>query len=100
MARQEDEMRAKEEEYEKTKKELEKITKIKKELEEQNVTLLQAKNDIYLQLQAEQVSYTANTTVNLCWSYGNTISVMQWLFFVLILDTIYNFFVSRCAQKE
>ncbi len=55
MARQEDEMKAKEEEYEKTKVELDKVTKIKKELEEQNVTLLQAKNDIYLQLQAEQV---------------------------------------------
>ncbi len=57
MARQEDEMRAKEEEYKKTKEELDKVSKIKKELEEQNVTLTQAKNDIYLQLQAEQVSY-------------------------------------------
>ncbi|XP_053388294.1 myosin heavy chain, striated muscle-like isoform X5 [Mercenaria mercenaria] len=54
VARAEDEMRKKEEELEKTKAELAKVEKIKKELEEQNVTLLQQKNDMYLQLQAEQ----------------------------------------------
>ena len=48
-------MKKKEEELEKTKVELEKTEKMRKELEEQNVTLLQAKNDLYLQLQAEQV---------------------------------------------
>lgn len=41
---------------EKIKEELEKISRIKKELEEQNVTLLEQKNDIYLQLQTEQDS--------------------------------------------
>lgn len=30
------------------------VEKVKKELEEQNVVLLQAKNDLFLQLQAEQ----------------------------------------------
>jgi len=54
MARQEDEMKKKEEEYEQTKEELVKVLKQKKELEEQNVVLLQAKNDLFLQLQAEQ----------------------------------------------
>ena len=49
-------MAKKVEELEKTKEELAKIEKIKKELEEQNVTLLQAKNDLFLSLQAEQVS--------------------------------------------
>ena len=55
IARAEDDMKKKEEELEKTKVELEKTEKMRKELEEQNVTLLQAKNDLYLQLQAEQV---------------------------------------------
>ncbi|XP_076442373.1 myosin heavy chain, striated muscle-like isoform X3 [Babylonia areolata] len=54
IARAEDDMKKKEEELEKTKQELEKTEKMRKELEEQNVTLLQAKNDLYLQLQAEQ----------------------------------------------
>ncbi|XP_052774014.1 myosin heavy chain, striated muscle-like isoform X3 [Mya arenaria] len=54
IARAEDDMKKKEEELEKTKAELAKVEKIKKELEEQNVTLLQQKNDMYLQLQAEQ----------------------------------------------
>ena len=54
IARQEDDMKKKEEELEKTKEELAKVTKIKKELEEQNVGLLQAKSDLFLQLQAEQ----------------------------------------------
>ncbi len=57
MAHAEDEMRAKEEEFKKTKEELEKISGIKKQLEEQNVTLTQAKNDLFLELQAEQVSH-------------------------------------------
>lgn len=47
-------MKKKEEELEKTKQELAKVSKIKKELEEQNVTLLQTKSDLFLQLQAEQ----------------------------------------------
>jgi len=54
VARQEDEMKKMAEEFEKTKEELAKTQKLKKELEEQNVTLLQAKNDLFLQLQAEQ----------------------------------------------
>lgn len=55
IARAEDDMKKKEEELAKTKADLEKTEKLRKELEEQNVTLLQAKNDLYLQLQAEQV---------------------------------------------
>lgn len=51
IARAEDEMKRKEEELEKIKEQLVKIEKIKKELEEQNVGLLQAKNDLFLQLQ-------------------------------------------------
>ncbi|XP_059177767.1 myosin heavy chain, striated muscle-like isoform X1 [Physella acuta] len=54
IARAEDDMKKKEEELEKTKTELEKTEKLRKELEEQNVGLLQAKNDLYIQLQAEQ----------------------------------------------
>jgi len=54
VARQEDELKKKEEELDKTKEELAKVLKLKKELEEQNVTLLQTKNDLFLQLQAEQ----------------------------------------------
>ncbi|XP_064621492.1 myosin heavy chain, striated muscle-like isoform X3 [Lineus longissimus] len=50
----EDEMKQKLEELDKTKEELERITKLQKELEEQNVTLLQQKNDLFLQVQAEQ----------------------------------------------
>ena len=53
-------MKKKEEELEKTKQELEKTEKMRKELEEQNVVLLQAKNDLYLQLQAEQVGRKRN----------------------------------------
>ena len=56
IARQEDDMKKKEEELETTKEELTKCEKIKKQLEEQNVTLLQAKNDLFLQVQAEQDS--------------------------------------------
>lgn len=47
-------MKKKEEELDKTKTELDKTEKLRKELEEQNVGLLQAKNDLYIQLQAEQ----------------------------------------------
>ena len=46
------------EEFNKLKEEFDKLTKLQKELEGQNVTLLQQKNDIFLQLQAEQVSLT------------------------------------------
>jgi len=53
-ARAEDEMKKMAEEYEKTKEELAKMSKLKKELEEQNVTLLQQKNDMFMQMQAEQ----------------------------------------------
>ncbi|VDD74731.1 unnamed protein product [Mesocestoides corti] len=54
IARQEEEMKKAAEELAKLKEEFEKLEKLKKELEEQNVTLLQQKNDIFLQLQTEQ----------------------------------------------
>merc|ERR1712168_236198 len=54
IARAEDEMQQKAAELDKTKEDLDKVSKLKQALEEQNVVLLQAKNDIYLQLQAEQ----------------------------------------------
>lgn len=54
IARQEEEMKKAAEELAKMKEEFEKLEKLKKELEEQNVTLLQQKNDIFLQLQTEQ----------------------------------------------
>jgi len=54
IARAEDDMKKKEEELIEAKERLDKLEKLKKELEEQNVTLLQAKNDLFLQLQAEQ----------------------------------------------
>merc|ERR1719228_3131354 len=53
-SRAEDEMKLKEEEMAKTKETLEKTEKHRKELEEQNVVLQQAKNDLFIQLQAEQ----------------------------------------------
>ena len=58
IARQEDEMRKQAEEYEKCKEELDRVLKLQKELEEQNVSLLQAKNDMFLQLQAEQNNFS------------------------------------------
>ena len=50
----EDEMKVKEEELAKTKDSLEKTEKLRKELEEQNVGLLQAKQDLVFEIQAEQ----------------------------------------------
>lgn len=54
VARQEDELKAKEEEFGKVKEALEKEEKLRKELEEQNVKLLKEKNDLYTELQAEK----------------------------------------------
>ncbi|XP_067673666.1 myosin heavy chain, striated muscle-like [Haliotis asinina] len=54
IAAAEDEMKQKEEALVKTKEELEKITSRAKELEEQNVTLMQAKNDLFLEVQTKQ----------------------------------------------
>ena len=62
-ARQEDEMAQKAKEFEEMKENFDKTEKLKKELEEQNVTLLQAKNDLFIQLQAEQVNIN-NFAVN------------------------------------
>ncbi|VDP27395.1 unnamed protein product [Schistosoma mattheei] len=56
IARQEEEMKKAAEELAKLKEEFEKLEKLKKELEEQNVTVLQQKNDLFLQLQTEQDS--------------------------------------------
>merc|ERR1719342_1576793 len=52
--RAEDEMKQKVEQMEKLQTEYEKCEKQRKELEEQSVGLLQAKQDMYIQLQAEQ----------------------------------------------
>merc|ERR1719239_919586 len=54
IAHAEDEMKVKEEELAKTKESLEKTEQQRKELEEQNVGLFQAKNDLFIELQAEQ----------------------------------------------
>jgi myosin heavy chain 6/7 len=51
-ARGEDEAKKMAEEFEEAKKELEKTAKKLKEIEEQNVTLLQQKNDMFAQMQA------------------------------------------------
>ena len=51
IARAEDDMKKKEEELARIKEQLVKVEKIKRELEEQNVGLLQTKNDLFLQLQ-------------------------------------------------
>ena len=51
-AKAEDEMRKMAEDYESTKKELDKLQGKMKELEEQNVVLLQQKNDMFAQMQA------------------------------------------------
>lgn len=51
IGRQEDEIKKKLEELEKLKETLAKVEKTKKELEEQNVGLLQSKNDLFFQLQ-------------------------------------------------
>lgn len=47
-------MKKQQEEFAKFKEEFTKTSALKKELEEQNVTLLQQKNDLFLQLEAEQ----------------------------------------------
>ncbi|RNA02934.1 myosin heavy chain, partial [Brachionus plicatilis] len=52
-ARQEDELKAKEEEFNKIKESLEKEEKLRKELEETNLKLLKDKNELYTQLQSE-----------------------------------------------
>ncbi|XP_048256830.1 myosin heavy chain, striated muscle-like [Haliotis rufescens] len=54
IAAAEDEMKQKEEALVKTKEELQKVTSRSKELEEQNVTLMQAKNDLFLDVQTKQ----------------------------------------------
>ncbi|XP_021367481.1 myosin heavy chain, striated muscle-like [Mizuhopecten yessoensis] len=51
IARQEDEMKEQLKQMDKVKEDLAKSDRIKKELEEQNVTLLEQKNDLFLQLQ-------------------------------------------------
>ncbi|XP_064478156.1 myosin heavy chain, muscle-like isoform X16 [Ornithodoros turicata] len=53
--RVEDELRALEEKLKKTQEALEKEEKIRKELEGQNVKVLQEKNDLFLQLEAERM---------------------------------------------
>ena len=50
----EEEMKKKVEEYNKLKEDFEKMEKVQKELEEQNVTLLQQKNDLSLQVQSKE----------------------------------------------
>lgn len=54
VARQEDELKLKEEEFAKIKEALEKEEKLRKELEEQNVKLLKDKNDLYTELQSQK----------------------------------------------
>ncbi|RWS28092.1 myosin heavy chain: muscle-like protein, partial [Leptotrombidium deliense] len=54
MARVEDEMKALEEKLKKATEELEKESKTRKDLETTNVKLLQEKNDLFLQLEAER----------------------------------------------
>jgi chromosome segregation ATPase len=54
IARAEEEMKKKIEEMDKLREDLIKCERLKKELEVQNVTLLEQKNDLYLQLQTEQ----------------------------------------------
>ncbi|XP_046351758.2 myosin heavy chain, striated muscle-like [Haliotis rufescens] len=54
VAAAEDEMKQKEEALGKTKGELEKVTQRCKELEEQSVTLTEAKNNLFLQVQTQQ----------------------------------------------
>lgn len=54
MARVEDEMKELEEKLKKTTEDLEKEQKLRKDLEAQNVKLLQEKNDLFLSLEAER----------------------------------------------
>ena len=54
VARQEDELKAKEEEFNKMKEEKEKDEKLRKELEDTNLKLLTEKTELYTQLQAER----------------------------------------------
>jgi len=60
IGRQEDEIKKKLEELEKLKEALAKVEKTKKELEEQNVGLLQSKNDLFFQLQVCEFSLRTN----------------------------------------
>ena len=54
MAKVEDEIKALEEKLKKALEELEKESKLRKDLEGNNVKLLQEKNDLFLQLEAER----------------------------------------------
>ena len=54
VARQEDELKAREEEFNKLKESFEKEEKLRKELEETNFKLLKEKNELYTQLQSER----------------------------------------------
>ncbi|CAF0931345.1 unnamed protein product, partial [Brachionus calyciflorus] len=54
VARQEEELKAREEEFAKLKESFEKEEKLRKELEETNLKLLKEKNELYTQLQAER----------------------------------------------
>jgi myosin heavy chain 6/7 len=56
VARVEDELKALEEKLKKEHEQLEKEEKLRKELEAQNVKLLQEKNDLFLQLESERTS--------------------------------------------
>jgi len=56
LARQEDDMKKKEEELERLKEQILKLEKLKSDLETQNVSLSQAKNDLVIQLRVEQDS--------------------------------------------
>jgi len=56
VARVEDELKALEEKWKKEHEALEKEEKLRKDLEEKNVKLLQEKNDLFLQLESERTS--------------------------------------------
>ena len=57
VARQEEELKAREEEFARLKEAFEKEEKLRKDFEEQSSKLLKEKNDLYLQLEAEKVSF-------------------------------------------
>jgi len=69
IGRQEDEIKKKLEELEKLKELLAKVEKTKKELEEQNVGLLQTKNDLFCQLQVCYSSVFPTTDTGQSQSY-------------------------------
>lgn len=94
IGRQEDEIKKKLEELEKLKEMLAKTEKTKKELEEQNVGLLQTKNDLFFQLQVCNFKFLAHFLHSLHRRYPFLCCIVAQLCYVFYFDKNTNIFLS------